>query len=116
MLDGLKKAGYLGIGLFSLTREQIEKMVDDWAKKGEVQRRETREIVEELVERGKKEKEAIENAAKKEVDRFMGRINPVTRKDLERLEQRLARIEKKLGLEPIEAEADNDAPSQEVNA
>lgn len=105
MLDGIKKAGYLGIGLFSLTRDQIEKMVDEWAKKGEVQHRETRQLVDDLVERGKKEKEAIEKAAKEEVDRFMGRVNPVTRNDLERLEKRLARIEEKLGIAPPEAEA-----------
>ncbi len=103
-VDVFKKTLLAGLGLFDLTREKAEKIVDDLVKRGELAKGEKAAAVKELLkghdERMKKLKEKIDE----QVEKVTKKIKGVEKKDFEELSQRLEdlakaveKLEQKLG-------------------
>jgi len=61
----IEKVLYLGLGMFSVTRDRIEKIVDELMEKGEISREEAGEVVENLIKRGEEERKAIRKLVRK---------------------------------------------------
>ncbi len=99
MINLLQRTLTAGVGVLSLTREKLEKAMNELVEKGEVTKEEAREFVKELVEKGEQEREALRNTVRNEVEKIRGSMGLVSRDDLSQLEERLRRIEARLNIE-----------------
>lgn len=95
MKDLLSKGLALGLGLAVVSKEQIEKLVDELVKKGEVSTAESKELVRDLFEKGEAEKKEMNARIHEQVEKLLNELNIPTKADLERLEQRIQALENK---------------------
>jgi len=95
MKDLLKKGLALGLGLAVVSKEQIEKLVDELVKKGEVSTAESKELIHELFEKGEAEKKELNSRIREQFEKLLKDLNIPTKADLERLEQRILELENK---------------------
>ncbi|OLN29718.1 phasin family protein [Desulfosporosinus metallidurans] len=95
MKDLISKGLALGLGLAVVSKEQIEKLVDELVKKGEVSTSESKELVRELFEKGEAEKKEMNSRIHEQVEKLLKDLNIPTKADLERLEQRIQELENK---------------------
>ncbi len=96
MKDLISKGLNLGLGLVLVSKEQIEKIVDELVKKGEVSANDSKELIRELSEKGEEEKKEINTRINEQLEKLLGDLKIPTRADLERLEQRVQELENKL--------------------
>lgn len=93
MKDMFDKLFALGLGLAVVSKEQVEKIVDELVKKGEMAPVEAKKVVSELLERGKEEKEQLMGMVRNQVKKALPELDIITKEDLTRLEQRLIELE-----------------------
>ncbi|WP_156157919.1 hypothetical protein [Gordoniibacillus kamchatkensis] len=62
-------------------------------KKGEVAPEQSRELVVKLIERGEQEQAELRRLIKEQLQRLLGEMNIATKEDLQRLEQRVEKLE-----------------------
>jgi polyhydroxyalkanoate synthesis regulator phasin len=96
MDDFLKKTMSFGIGLFDYTKEKVEHLVEEMVKRGEVNKQDSSQAVEELLQRAEKEQAAFWAKVKDFIDRIVSEMTLVRRTELKALEERLAALEKRL--------------------
>lgn len=92
----IKKALYLGLGIFSVTRERTEKMLAELMDKGEITGEEAKQVMDDLVARGEEEKQAIRNLVQEEIGAWKKDFKMVTRSEFEALQARIEALEKNL--------------------
>lgn len=92
MKELVRKAFTLGWGAIALTREAAEKLVDELMKKGEMSQAEARELVNDLLERDKKEREEVQKVIRQEMALVLGELNLPSRDDLLRLEEKVDQL------------------------
>ena len=95
MKDLIKKGLALGLGLAVVSKEQIEKLVDELVKKGEVSTAESKDLIHELFAKGEAEKKEMNARIRDQFQKLLNDLNIPTKADLERLEQRLQELENK---------------------
>lgn len=95
MKDLLSKGLSLGLGLAVVSKEQIEKLVDELVKKGEVSAAGSKELVQELFEKGEAEKTEMNTRIHDQLEKLLKELKIPTQADLERLEQRIQALENK---------------------
>jgi polyhydroxyalkanoate synthesis regulator phasin len=95
MKDLINKGLAFGLGLAVVSKEQIEKVVDELVKKGEVSATESKELIRELFEKGEAEKKEMNARIHEQLDKLLKELNIPTKADLERLEQRIQDLENK---------------------
>ena len=95
MKDLINKGLALGLGLAVYSKEQIEKVVDDLVKKGEVSGAESKDLIKELLEKGAAEKKEMNARIHEQVEKLLKDLNIPTKADLERLEKRIQELENK---------------------
>ncbi|WP_042162916.1 phasin family protein [Paenibacillus gorillae] len=93
MKDHLDKAVSLGIGLAATGKEQVEKLVDEFVKKGEAGKSESSAYVEKLVEKGNETRKQLESTVREKIQSIVH--NPSDREKPEHLEQRLEALERR---------------------
>ena len=93
MKDLLKKGLALGRGLAGISKEQIEKFVDEMVNKGEVSANESKELVENLVKRGQEEQQELNHKIKVQLQSLLTELGVVTKADFSQLEERLSKLE-----------------------
>ena len=104
MSDLFKKAISLGVGLTVVSKEKVEKVVDDLVKRGELAPSESKALVSRLVERGEEERGAFKTAVQEQVQRMLKELNVPDQGEVKRLEERIAVLERRLAdLEGISA-------------
>jgi polyhydroxyalkanoate synthesis regulator phasin len=96
MLDIIKKSLYLGLGVFTLTKEKIETLVDELIKKGQLSQAEKPKIVQDVMERIKQEEEALSTKVKTILTGIISEVGLVTQRDIGELKNRLDELEKKV--------------------
>ena len=74
---------------FEKQQEEASKKKEDAAKKGEA-------YISELVGKGRSQQEEFMNAVAKEVQRILGSMGVVTKADLKKITDRIAKLEKKV--------------------
>lgn len=94
MLDALKKAGLLGIGLAVLTEEKLREKLKELEEKGEITREEGKTIAKEAIEEREKQKKDLEKRIDKEVNRTIRAMGFATKKDMDDLGKKIDRLEK----------------------
>jgi poly(hydroxyalkanoate) granule-associated protein len=95
MLDYIRKMTLAGAGLAIMTTEKVQEIMDELVKKGEMTEKEAREAVSEFVEKSKQAKKDLEDKMEQTVTGLLKRLNIPTRKELEEIKERLARLEEK---------------------
>ncbi len=83
-----------GAGLAIMTTEKVQEIMDELVKKGEMTEKEAREAVSEFVEKSKQAKKDLEDKMEQTVTSLLNRLNIPTRKEVEEMKKRLARLEK----------------------
>lgn len=106
MKDLINKAVSLGLGLAVTSKEQVEKLVDELVKKGEVSKAESSAFIDELLDKGKEAQRKIETIVRERVADIVGSRQLATKEDIERLERRLDALERRNG---ASASADGQA-------
>lgn len=103
MADIFEKTLLAGLGLFDLTKEKAEKMVNELIQRGELSQSEKAKAVKEMLkgheERAKKLKEKIDQRVDKVVEKVRGKTAQELlelNKKIEKLSKAIERLEEKL--------------------
>jgi polyhydroxyalkanoate synthesis regulator phasin len=78
-----------GMAFTQLTRARAEVIVKDLVKAGELQREQTQDRVEELLERSRKNTDQLRDLVRKEIREQLAAIGLATKDDLAKLERKL---------------------------
>ncbi|WP_260509771.1 phasin family protein [Paenibacillus typhae] len=106
MSDLFKKAISLGVGLTIVSKEKVEKAVDELVKRGELAPSESKALVDRLVERGEEERGAFKTAVQEHVQRVLKDLKVPVQSDIAGLEARIALLERRVAeLEGTSADA-----------
>ncbi len=94
MTDIFEKTLLAGLGLFDLTKEKAEKVVNELIKRGELSQSDKAKAVKEIIkgheERTKKLKEKIDQ----HIDKSMKKLKVITRDQLEELNRKIEKLSK----------------------
>lgn len=85
----------LGIGVMAASKEQIEKVVNELVDKGEITRRESKEMVDKLIAKGDQAKKELDQTIKEKIQQALKEFDLVTMEEYRKLEERVAELEKK---------------------
>lgn len=94
MSDIIKKTILAGLGLFSLTKEKAEKMVQDLVKRGEVAKSDGAKIIKGLLKKAEEEKKVLEGKIEEKIRQTLKRLDIPTRKEVEELKKKVAELSK----------------------
>ncbi|MPM63303.1 hypothetical protein SDC9_110183 [bioreactor metagenome] len=97
MIDLLKKGLALGLGFAIVSKEQIEKTVDELVKKGEVSVSDSKDLVNDLVQKGEEQQKEINAKMQEQIQKLLVELKIPTHADMERLEKRIADLENQVG-------------------
>jgi polyhydroxyalkanoate synthesis regulator phasin len=95
MQEWMKKMMLFGFGLAAMTREKTEEFVKELVKKGELSEKEGKQLVNDLVEKSKKVTRDLEAKTEEMVTATLKRFSIPTRKELDELKERIAKLEKR---------------------
>jgi polyhydroxyalkanoate synthesis regulator phasin len=95
MIDIFKRTLFFGIGAAEVTKEKVEMLVDELIKRGEVAKEERSKTIQDFVGRVEKMEKEVASKISTEVEKAVGKLHIATQKDLEKLEKRIAALEKK---------------------
>jgi polyhydroxyalkanoate synthesis regulator phasin len=87
--DMLRRYLDAGMAFTQLTRARAEGIVKDLVKAGEVQRDQTQDRVDELLERSRKNTDHLRDLIRKEIREQLASIGLATKDDIARLERKL---------------------------
>jgi polyhydroxyalkanoate synthesis regulator phasin len=96
MRDVLAKMLSLGLGIVAVSKEQVEKVVDELVKKGEMAPAEARRMVDEMLERGREERERLGEVIRNQIRKSLTELDLVSREELLTLQQRIQYLEERL--------------------
>ena len=96
MHDLIKKGLALGVGLAAYSKDQIEKVVDELVKRGEVPLEESKQLIKDLIDRGEKEKTELKDIIAQQVSKALEEVNMATKASVEELEERIKILELKV--------------------
>lgn len=82
MKDLLEKFVNVGLGIFALSREKVEKMVDELAEKGEISKSEAQEMIQRIMEKGEEQKNELNEYISKQVEKVLAKLNVATKSDV----------------------------------
>ncbi|MDI3519137.1 MULTISPECIES: phasin family protein [Thermoanaerobacteraceae] len=82
MTSLLEKSINFGLGLFALSREKIEKIVEELVDRGEVAREDAQKMVKDLVKKGEEQKEELRKMIKDAVAETLGYMNVAKKEDI----------------------------------
>lgn len=85
----IERSFLAGIGLLSMTHEKAQKIVDELTQRGEVQKGEAKDWVEQLVHRGEEERQAIRKLIRDEVKSALSELGLATKQDIQDLAARI---------------------------
>jgi polyhydroxyalkanoate synthesis regulator phasin len=90
--DRLRRYFEAGAAFTQITRKKAEAIVKDLVKAGEIQRDQAQDRVDELVERSRKNTEALVGLIRKETAAQLGVLGIATKQDIARLEAKIAKL------------------------
>ncbi len=93
MREELRRMALIGSGVAELTKARAEQIVKDWVKKGEVGSAQAATMVKDLMERSRDNRKEIAAFVRGEIRSQIESLGLATKRDLERLERRVARLE-----------------------
>ncbi|MBA4536532.1 hypothetical protein H1Z61_05055 [Bacillus aquiflavi] len=94
MKELINKAFSIGLGLAVASKEQVEKLVDELVKKGEIKKSESNQYVEELVQKGNMAREEISQIVEERTRQLIQSLNIATKDEIKELKERIIELEK----------------------
>ncbi|UJS18900.1 MAG: phasin family protein [Candidatus Jettenia sp.] len=96
MISGIiKKAIDLAVGALFMTKENVEELIDDMVKNGEIKREEAKAQVNEIMKKILSSKKEIESRTEVIVEKVLHKLDIPTRQELQQMQKRLEEIIKK---------------------
>lgn len=107
----IKKFIYTGIGLVSITRERLQKNIDNLVSNQRLSKEEGRKIVDDVMDKTEAKRGELESQFKKVTEEVMDKFNFATSKEVETLKRRIEALEIRLAKmqTPVEDIHDNIA-------
>jgi len=93
MADLFDRAFNLGLGLYIYSREKIEAFVEDMVEKGEVAKKDARQLASDLVKKGEEQRAQVSSLIRQEVDRAISYANLARKSDIVSREEIRAIVE-----------------------
>ena len=93
MLDELRRVALFSSGVAELTRHQAEQIIKDLVKSGDVRRQQASGAARELMDRSRQNRKELLRFVRGEIQNQIESLGLATKRDLERLERRIARLE-----------------------
>ena len=93
MLDEVRRLAMFGSGVAELTRHQAEQIVKDLVKAGDVRRQQASTAARDLYERSRENRLQLTSIVRSEIQNQVQNLGLASKRDLERLERRIARLE-----------------------
>ncbi|MEW6672427.1 MAG: hypothetical protein AB1427_12040 [Thermodesulfobacteriota bacterium] len=94
MIDLIKKTMMAGIGLALKTRDEVEDIVKDLVKKGNLNEQEGKKFLDELLSRYDEAKVKMEERVEKMVKEFLKKADVVTGDELKALKKEIRELKK----------------------
>jgi len=91
--DEIRRVALITSGVVELTRNRAEAIVRDLIKSGELPGGQATQVVKDLMERSKQNRKEILNLVRTEIRNQIEAIGLASKRDIERLERRVARLE-----------------------
>ncbi|WAM33000.1 phasin family protein [Caldicellulosiruptor morganii] len=82
MRDLLEKLINIGLGVFALSKEKVEKIVNDLAEKGEISKNEVHEVIQKIMEKGEEQKKELNEYISKQVESILSKMNLATKSEI----------------------------------
>lgn len=95
MFDLIKKTMLTGVGLAGLTKDKIEKLAKELAKKGKLSEKEGKKLVDDLLKKSEQARKDLETKVEGMVRRALEKIDVATKEDIDRLEEKIRHLEQK---------------------
>ncbi|HDH87883.1 MAG: polyhydroxyalkanoate synthesis regulator [Deltaproteobacteria bacterium] len=95
MFDLIKKTMLTGIGLAAMTQDKVEELAKELSEKGKLSEKEGKNLVNELLKKSEQAKKDLETRVENIVEKVLGKMNLASKKDIDKIEKRLKRLEKK---------------------
>jgi polyhydroxyalkanoate synthesis regulator phasin len=95
-MDIIRKTMLLGLGLFTLTKDKAEGVVDDLVKRGEVASEDKYKAVDSLLKEAEKQQEELNRKLTGSVHKVVADLGLPTKKDFDEVLKALKSIEEKL--------------------
>lgn len=96
MKNVLSQIFSLGVGAAVTTKEQMEKVFEDLVAKGELSRSESRELLEQMTEKGSQAKRDLDQQVTTLVAKALKDLNLASQTEVEVLKRRIELLEQKL--------------------
>jgi polyhydroxyalkanoate synthesis regulator phasin len=91
----LKKGLAFGLGLALASKEQVEKLIDELVKKGELSLEESKDIIDQWKQQTDERKAELQRIVREQIKQVIDKLDLVTKDELQQLEQRIRRLEEK---------------------
>jgi polyhydroxyalkanoate synthesis regulator phasin len=85
----------LGLGLAVTSKEQVEKMVNELVKKGELSLEESKDIMDRWIQQKEERKAELQRIVGEQLKQMVDKLDLATKDDINRLEQRIQNLEKR---------------------
>jgi polyhydroxyalkanoate synthesis regulator phasin len=99
MDDLFKKFVYTGVGLVTTTFEKMKKSVEKLVDEDKISQEEGKKLVDDLFKNTESKREEFETKMKKVIEEVLVRMNLATQTQMQDVQDRLAVVETKLGIE-----------------
>lgn len=93
MRDEIRRMALVTSGIVELTRNRAENIVRDLISSGDVSGGQAGQVVKELMERSRQNRREIMNLVRSEIRGQIEALGVATKRDIDRLERRVARLE-----------------------
>ena len=96
MLDLIKKSIELGVDAFHVSREKVEKLIDELVERGEIPAEEKPRAVKEVLQKVKQQEKEVAAKIRNEIKIAIQEIGLATKEDMKELDKHLAGLSNKL--------------------
>ena len=93
MLDELRRVALFTSGVAELTRHRAEQIVKDLVQRGDVRREQASAAVREIMDASRQSRQELVRFVRGEIQAQVANLGLASKRDLERLERRIARLE-----------------------
>jgi polyhydroxyalkanoate synthesis regulator phasin len=97
LLDELRRVALFTSGVAELTRHRAEQMVRDLVQRGDVGREQASAAVREIMDASKQSRQELVRFVRGEIRAQVANLGVASKRDVERLERRIARLESEGG-------------------
>ncbi len=96
MLTAVRKVLLAGVGVVALAQEEIEEFVNRLIERGEIAEKDGRRLVNDIMERRKKQVADAEEELEKRIESILNRMNVPTKADIDALSRKITNLTKKV--------------------